>query len=52
MNGITMKTKELLVGLILGDEYVGKSGNESFITLEQTSKHEDYVSYVYNLLAN
>jgi hypothetical protein len=50
MKEMNIKTKELLVGLILGDGYVGRSGNKSFITLEQTSKHKDYVYYVYDLL--
>lgn len=52
MEQINMKTKELLVGLILSDGYVGRSGNGSFIALEQTSKHKGYVSYVHNLLTN
>lgn len=45
-----IEVKELLVGLILGDGHVGRSGNESFITFEQTSKHAEYVSYLHHIL--
>lgn len=38
------------MGLLLGDGHIGKSGNKSFITMEQTVKHKDYVIYLYDLL--
>lgn len=41
-----------MVGLILGDEHIGISGEKSFITLEQTLKHKNYVIHVHELLTN
>lgn len=50
MKELNIETKQLLVGLLLGDGHVGKLGDKSFVTLEQSIKHESYVNYVYNLL--
>lgn len=50
MDKLGRKTIEILVGIILGDGHLGKSGNKFFITLEQTSKHQDYVKYLHNYL--
>lgn len=50
MKDIGVGTRELLVGLLLGDGFVGRSGNKAFITLEQGSKHKSYVYYVHKLL--
>lgn len=50
MNNLNKDILEVLVGLLLSDAYIGKTGNRYFITFEQSSKHEDYVIFIYNLL--
>ena len=50
MEKLDKKAMEVLVGLILGDGHIGKSDNKSFITMEQSTKHEKYVISLYNLL--
>ena len=47
---LSRNTKEVLVGLLLGDGHVGISGNKSFITMEQSIKHESYMVYLHSLL--
>lgn len=50
MKELNKYTKETLIGLILGDAHIGKSKDKYFITLEQTTKHEKYVLYIYDML--
>lgn len=50
LKSLNRETLEILVGLLLGDGHIGKSGNLHFITLEQSSKHKDYVINLHNLL--
>lgn len=41
-------TLDILVGCLLGDAHIGKSGSGmAFITFEQTDKHKDYVFDLY-----
>lgn len=49
-NTINKYIESVLVGCILGDSYIGRSGDKSFITFEQTVKHETYVKFLHNLL--
>jgi len=42
----------MLIGCILGDAHIGKSGDDKgFITFEQTIKHKDYVLDIYDKLS-
>lgn len=50
MTNLDLKTKEILVGLLLSDGHIGVSGDKSFITMEQTIKHESYVLYLHDIL--
>lgn len=50
MQNLNQFIKEILVGLILGDAHIGKSKDKFFITLEQSSKHEDYVLHLHSIL--
>jgi hypothetical protein len=47
-----MKTKinEILIGLLLGDAHKGRSGDKSFITMEQSIKHKDYIDYLHEAI--
>jgi hypothetical protein len=45
-----MNLKELLVGLLLGDAHIGRSGDKSFITIEQGIIHKSYVVNLHQLL--
>lgn len=52
MKKLDVKTIELLVGLLLGDGHIGKLENKSFITMEQTIKHNSYMIYLHNILVS
>jgi hypothetical protein len=52
MKKLNTDTKELLIGLILGDGHIDRSNDRSFITMEQTTKHSDYMFYIYRLLVD
>lgn len=47
MKELNIKTKQILVGLILGDAFIRKSGNKSFISIENAVKHKGYVTHLY-----
>lgn len=41
---MSKKLREILIGAILGDAHIGKTGlNKAFISFEQSSKKVDYV---------
>lgn len=43
--------KEMLIGTILGDAHLGRTGlNKAFITFEQSIKKNDYLNHLYNLV--
>ena len=42
--------KDMLIGCLLGDAHVGRSGDKSYITFEQTIKHENYIKNIYDSL--
>jgi LAGLIDADG DNA endonuclease family len=45
------KIKDILVGCLLGDAHIEKSGkNKAYITFEQTVKHKQYILNIYELL--
>lgn len=57
MKILNLRTKQILVGLLLGDAQekiiffsLARSGDKCFITFEQTIKHKDYVLHLYDLL--
>lgn len=55
MNKLNIKlhgyTLDILVGCLLGDAHIGRSGNDkAFITFEQTDKHKDYIFDIYQKL--
>lgn len=39
MNKLNIFIKEILVELILGDKHINRSKDKSFITMEQSTKH-------------
>jgi len=42
------KIKDILVGCLLGDAHIEKSGkNKAYITFEQTVKHKQYILNIY-----
>lgn len=51
MKELSDTTKQLLVGLILGDAFIGRSGGKSFITVEHTAKHKSYVTHLHEVLS-
>jgi hypothetical protein len=45
--------RDMLIGCLLGDAHIGVSGGDkAFITFEQTTKHEDYIMFIYQTLKN
>lgn len=41
----------MLIGCLLGDAHIGVSGGDkAFITFEQTTKHKDYIMFIYQTL--
>lgn len=43
--------KEMLIGTILGDAHLGRTGlNKAFITFEQSIKKNDYLNHLYSLV--
>ena len=43
--------KEMLIGTILGDAHLGRTGlNRAFLTFEQSSKKSDYLNHIYNII--
>lgn len=44
---------DLLVDCLLGDAHIGRYKDEKvYITFEQTIKHKDYITDIYNILSN
>ena len=42
--------KEMLIGTILGDAHLGRTGlNRAFLTFEQSAKKSDYLNHIYNI---
>lgn len=51
INKLNNEIKDMLIGCLLGDAHVRKSGgNKGFITFEQTTKHKDYILDIYRTL--
>jgi len=45
--------RDMLIGCLLGDAHIGVSGGDkAFITFEQTTKHKDYIMFIYQTLKN
>ena len=43
--------KEMLIGTILGDAHLGRTGlNRAFLTFEQSAKKSDYLNHIYNII--
>jgi hypothetical protein len=43
--------REMLVGAILGDAHIGRTGlNRAFITFEQSSKKVEYLNHLHKLI--
>ena len=43
--------RELLIGALLGDAHIGRTGlNKAFISFEQSAKKSEYLNYLYNLV--
>jgi hypothetical protein len=46
-----MKLKEILIGVLLGDAHIGKTGlNQAFISFEQSNKKLEYINYLHKLI--
>lgn len=44
---------DLLVDCLLGDAHIGRYKYEKvYITFEQTIKHKDYITDIYNIISN
>jgi hypothetical protein len=41
---------EMLVGCLLGDAHIARSGGKAYITFEQTLKHRAYVMHIKDVL--
>lgn len=43
--------KEMLIGTILGDARLGRTGlNRAFLTFDQSAKKSDYLNHIYNII--
>lgn len=50
---IKNKIKDLLIGTLLGDAHIRRSGiNKAYITFEQSVKNKDYLMFLYEAVNN
>lgn len=44
-----MSTREMLIGVVLGDAHLRRAGNKAYITIEQSITKAEYIKYLNNL---
>jgi hypothetical protein len=48
-NNLNTETRAMLVGVLLGDGFIGRTGlDKAFISFEQSKNKEEHLNYLYN----